>query len=84
MTDIALRQQATVMNSTVMCPYCLSVDTRYAYELTVRHRILPVAGDTIRLHQDCETEDLWINERIECAECGQDSAVPDGYEVAEV
>jgi hypothetical protein len=25
-----------------------------------------------------------LNERIECAECGQDSAVPDGYEVAEV
>lgn len=74
---LQLEKVAIVTAGRVICPHCSSPDMIWCEEVTMAHRILTCDGETLKIASQGEADEIAMDERFRCSDCGEMSAIPD-------
>ena len=74
---LQLEKVALVNAGRIVCPHCSSTDMTWCEEVTMAHRILSCDGETLKVACQGEADEIAMDERFRCGECGEMAAIPD-------
>lgn len=66
----------------ITCPHCGFTDTYFAEDVTNTHKLLTVREKLLIFRAQTHELGPAFNQRIGCRECGEESLLPDGYDLA--